>query len=105
MRFWLQRLVQHVERLVSTGVVATTGVVVDDDDLVEVLEELEVLVLLLAVEVGVLDVDVVEEDEDVVVVDVVGAEGNWGGVTTEDGVVVIDGLVVAGEVVGVALDR
>ena len=81
------------------------GVVVDDDDLVEVLEELEVLVLLLAVEVGVLDVDVVEEDEDNVVVDVVGAEGNWGGVTTEDGVVVVDGLVVAGEVVGVALDR
>ena len=102
MRFWLQRLVQHVERLVSTGVVATTGVVVDDDDLVEVLEEVEVLVLLLAVEVGVLDVDVVEEDEDN---DVVGAEGNWGGVTTEDGVVVVDGLVVAGEVVGVALDR
>ena len=64
-----------VERLVSPGVVATTGVVVDDDDLVEVLEVLEVLVLVLAVEVGVLDVCVVEEDEDDGVVDVVGAEG------------------------------
>ena len=30
---------------------------------------------------------------DDVVVDVVGAEGNWGGVTTEDGIVVVDGLV------------
>jgi hypothetical protein len=105
LRFGLQRLVQRVERLVSTGVVATTGVVVDEDDLVEVLEVLEILVLLIAVEVGELDVGVVEEDEDDGVVDVVGAEGNWGGVTTEDGVVVVDGLVVAGEVVGVALDR
>ena len=31
--------------------------------------------------------------------------GTWGGVTTEDGVVVVDGLVVAGEVGGVALER
>ena len=48
---------------------------------------------------------VVEEDEDDGVVEVVGTGGTWGGVTTADDVVVVDGLVVAGEVGGVALER